>query len=100
VTTVTRLHADTPGRYALSVRYLDERADKGPMLCVRLFSKGGLTSEACDPAPRKAGATWDVGIIDEATGQPVLPSSAPPPALAAPESASAPAPAPPATPRK
>jgi hypothetical protein len=79
VTTLTRLHGDPPGRYAFTVKYLDARVAKGPMLCVRIFSKGGLTSEACDPAPRKAGAIWNVGIVDEATGQPVLPSAAPAP---------------------
>jgi hypothetical protein len=106
VTTLTRLHGDTPGRYALAVRYLDERFEKGPMLCVRIFSKGTFTSEACDPATRKPGATWNVGVIDEATGQPVLPSSAPPPVPVPPEdpapqpASSALAPATPATPKK
>ncbi len=89
VTYLTRLKADPPGRYDVSVKYVDDRFDGAPVLCVRLFTKGAITTEKCDPTVRKAGAVWDVGTVDEASGTFVLPVTASTPVGSAAAAASA-----------
>ena len=66
--TLLRLHKDPPGRYAVSVRYAGERTAASPVLCVRTIAAGAVVTEGCDSAVRKAGAVWDVGTVDEASG--------------------------------
>ncbi|MFO0674193.1 MAG: hypothetical protein U0235_32025 [Polyangiaceae bacterium] len=62
VVTVMRT-ADTPGRYAVTVRYLDDRYKGMPVACVRVFRARALTAEACDDVPRKSGETWEAGVV-------------------------------------
>jgi hypothetical protein len=47
--------------YTISVRYLDDRYDRMPYVCVTAFSLGRKLSTLCDERPRTAGETWDVG---------------------------------------
>lgn len=58
----------TAGRMGLFVNYVDERVEKGPLVCVQVWAGGKRTSETCDRVHRDAGARWDVGIVDTATG--------------------------------
>ncbi|WP_394820845.1 hypothetical protein [Pendulispora albinea] len=66
--TLLRLHKDPPGRYMVSVRYQSERTDNSPVLCVRTLSAGAVVTEGCDANVRRAGAIWEIGAIDEASG--------------------------------
>jgi len=66
--TLLRLHKDPPGRYTVSVRYGSERTETSPVLCVRTLAAGSVVTEGCDATVRKAGAVWEVGAIDEASG--------------------------------
>lgn len=47
--------------YLVQVRYVDERVDKGPFVCVTTFSLGTKIASVCDKLPRRAGEIWDVG---------------------------------------
>lgn len=62
IVTVMRT-ADVPGRYAVTVRYLDDRYKGMPVACVRLFRGRALTGEVCDDVPRKSGETWEAGVV-------------------------------------
>lgn len=53
----------------LSVDYVDERVDKGPLVCVQLYREGARTDEACDRAHRNPDEHWDAGVVDLATGK-------------------------------
>jgi len=53
----------------LTVRYLDERAEKGPAPCVQIWFDGVRTAEACDRKHRDADERWEVGVLDAATGK-------------------------------
>ncbi len=53
----------------LEVRYADERAEKGPAVCVQLFFDGAKTGEACDLKRRDADEVWRLGTVDTAVGK-------------------------------
>lgn len=74
--TVMRV-ADSPGRYGVAVHYLDDRYKGMPVACVRLFHGQALTGEMCDDTPRRAGDTWEPGIIVASAG--MFESQMPPP---------------------
>lgn len=73
----------------LSVQYVDERVEKGPMVCVQLYFDGARTSETCDRPHRNADERWDVGTVDLATGKLIELEGASKPDGGAPESADA-----------
>lgn len=78
--TLMRLHADPPGRFAIGARYIDDRFQGAPVLCVRTFRNAALMRETCDPTVRRAGSYWQAGVLSEATGTfdaPVVDSGAP-----------------------
>jgi len=52
----------------LEVRYVDERVDKGPLVCIQIYRAGARTAETCDRVPRGAGDRWLVGVVDGETG--------------------------------
>lgn len=60
----------------LDVLYLDERVDKGPLVCVQLYFDGVRTGETCDRRQRGAEEHWQVGVVDMASGKLVDPSVA------------------------
>ncbi|WP_394838536.1 hypothetical protein LVJ94_16670 [Pendulispora rubella] len=66
--TVMRLHKEPAGRFAVHVKYVSERTDASPVLCVRTLSAGAVVTEGCDAQTRKAGALWELGTMDEASG--------------------------------
>ena len=95
------VRAEPNKRYRVSVKHLDERRSDGPVPCVRTFPRGAPAVSTCDAqdTTRKAGAIWDLGALDFATGtfyDAHLPKPPAPPASAA-ASASASAPPPPPT---
>jgi hypothetical protein len=53
--------------YRAYVTYQDFRLKASPIACVRTFPKGRPSVATCDDVVRNAGATWDVGLVDEAT---------------------------------
>lgn len=53
----------------LDVLYLDERIEKGPLVCVQLYFDGTRTGEKCDRLHRSADERWSVGTVDMATGK-------------------------------
>lgn len=55
-------------RVALNVGYVDERIDKGPLVCIQVYFDGARTVETCDRKHRNADDRWDVGTIDMSTG--------------------------------
>lgn len=63
-------------RLPLSVRYVDERVDKGPLACVHVWYDGTRTAEVCDRVRRDPDARWDVGMLDMTTGKLVEPPPA------------------------
>lgn len=65
--TVIRV-GEAPGRYALTVRYLDDRYKGMPIACVRVFKKRALVTEVCDDVPRRAGEAWEPGVVLAANG--------------------------------
>ncbi len=63
----------------LSVRYVDEHIEKGPLACVQVWFEGARTAELCDRKHRDPDERWDVGVVDMATGkllEPEPPSAA------------------------
>jgi hypothetical protein len=50
------------------VVYLDERIDKGPLVCVQLYRDGARTGETCDRAHRDADERWTVGVVEMESG--------------------------------
>lgn len=56
-------------RVSLDVGYVDERVDKGPLVCVQLYFDGVRTGETCDRERRAADEHWPIGTIDMATGK-------------------------------
>jgi hypothetical protein len=91
--------------YRTYVTYQDFRLKASPIACVRTFPKGRPSVATCDDVVRNAGATWDVGLVDEATttiydpkhGKPA-PYTAPPPPTATATSKSTPPPPSPTSP--
>lgn len=72
----------------IELAYVDERVDKGPLVCVHVYFDGTRTAETCDRNTRKAGEQWSVGTVDMATGK--IGNEPPPPVDAgAPEDAGA-----------
>lgn len=76
-------------RLPVSVRYMDERLEKGPGPCVHVWYDGARTAETCDRSGRGAEEIWRVGTLDTSTGllsggeggaPPPKPASATPPA--------------------
>jgi hypothetical protein len=55
-------------RVPLEVVYLDERFDKGPLVCVQLYRDGARTGETCDRAHRDADERWAVGVVEMDSG--------------------------------
>lgn len=53
----------------LTVRYVDERVDKGPLACVHVWFDGARTAELCDRKHRDPDERWDVGVLDMSTGK-------------------------------
>ncbi len=53
----------------LDVLYSDERADKGPLVCIQVYFDGTRTGETCDRKHRAPDERWNVGIVDMATGR-------------------------------
>lgn len=60
----------------LSVEYVDERVEKGPLVCVQLYREGARTDETCDRAHRNPDERWNTGLVDLATGKFVAASAA------------------------
>ena len=74
--TVMKLKAATTGTVPVSVRYVDEHPEKGPVACVQVWFDGARTAETCDRKHRDPDERWEVGSVDMATGRLVDP---PPP---------------------
>ncbi|MBS2017311.1 MAG: hypothetical protein JST00_30790 [Deltaproteobacteria bacterium] len=74
----------------LELTYVDERVDKGPLVCVHVYYDGARTFETCDRNARKAGELWNVGAVDMTTGR--IGEAAPPLADEAGEDGGAPKP--------
>ena len=55
-------------RLPLDVLYVDERIEKGPLVCVQLYFDGARTGEKCDRVHRNPDERWSVGTVDMATG--------------------------------
>ena len=53
----------------ISVRYIDERVEKGPLACVHVWFDGARTAELCDRTHRDPDQRWEVGVLDMATGK-------------------------------
>lgn len=79
----------------VSVRFVDERVEKGPGPCVHVWYDGQRTAETCDRVHRDPDEIWRVGVLDTATGT-LLPDGTPTGAA----DAGAPAPSAPTTPKK
>ena len=46
------------------VKYADDREMGMPVVCVRVYVLGAKGTEVCDDVARKAGAIWDMGILN------------------------------------
>lgn len=64
-------------RIPLDVFYVDERFDKGPLVCVQVFFDGVRSGETCDRQHRDADERWEVGTIEMETGKLIEPGGAP-----------------------
>ena len=53
----------------LDVLYADERAEKGPIVCIQVYFDGTRTGETCDRKHRAPDERWNVGVIDMASGK-------------------------------
>ena len=53
----------------VSVRYIDERVEKGPLACIHIWFDGARTAELCDRTHRDPDQRWEVGVLDMATGK-------------------------------
>lgn len=56
-------------RVPLDVIYADERAEKGPLVCIQVYFDGARTGETCDRKHRAPDERWSIGIVDVATGR-------------------------------
>ena len=56
-------------RLPLDVFYVDERIERGPLVCVQLYFDGARTGETCDRQHRDANDRWSLGTVDMATGK-------------------------------
>jgi hypothetical protein len=66
--TMMKLKASSE-KVPLSVRYVDERIEKGPLACVHVWFDGARTAEICDRTHRDPDQRWEVGVLDMATGK-------------------------------
>lgn len=66
-------------KLALSVLYIDEKAEKGPATCLQVWFDGQRSADLCDRKARAAEDRWEVGTLDTATG---AIADVPPPAAA------------------
>ncbi len=57
------------GHVPLWVGYVDERIEKGPLVCVQAYFEGAQTAEMCDRVHRDADEKWTVGTLDLSTGK-------------------------------
>lgn len=67
-------------KVALDVTYVDERVEKGPLVCVQVYFDGTRTVDTCDRLYRAAEDRWTVGTLEMATGKleaPATPAPAP-----------------------
>lgn len=56
-------------KVGLSVFYVDERVEKGPLACIQVYWDGTRTVEACDRKHRNAEEKWEIGVLDMTTGK-------------------------------
>jgi hypothetical protein len=56
-------------RIPLDVLYSDERADKGPLVCIQVYFDGTRTGETCDRKHRDPDEHWNIGTLEMATGK-------------------------------
>jgi len=62
-------------RLPLDVAYLDERVEKGPLVCLQIYFDGSRTGESCDRRHRAADEKWTAGTLDMATGKLIVPGA-------------------------
>jgi hypothetical protein len=67
--TYMKLKASVRKRLPLDVLYVDERIEKGPLVCVQLYFDGARTAQTCDRKHRDADERWRVGIVEMDTGK-------------------------------
>jgi hypothetical protein len=56
-------------RVPLEVLYADERAEKGPLVCIQVYFDGARTGETCDRKHRDPDERWSVGTVDTTSGK-------------------------------
>jgi hypothetical protein len=61
-------------RVPLDVLYADERAEKGPIVCIQVYFDGTRTGETCDRKHRDPDERWNVGTIDMGSGKVLEPA--------------------------
>jgi hypothetical protein len=66
--TMMKLKASSE-KLPISVRYVDERIEKGPLACVHVWFEGARTAEQCDRVHRDPDQRWEVGVLDMTTGK-------------------------------
>lgn len=54
--------------YKFRVKYVDDRYQGGPMVCLRVFPKGQKPAETCDDNKRKQYEVWEAGFLDLDSG--------------------------------
>jgi len=64
-------------RLPLEVVYVDERIEKGPLVCVQLYFDGARTTETCDRQHRDPAERWPIGIVEMESGKLVDPTATP-----------------------
>jgi hypothetical protein len=62
-------------RLPLSLLYLDERPQSGPVPCVNVWFNGARTVSTCDRDHRHADDRWEIGTIETWTGKVLPPKS-------------------------
>jgi hypothetical protein len=65
-------HLELPAsdaKVGLSVTYVDERIEKGPLACIQVYWDGTRTVETCDRKHRAADEKWEIGVLDMTTGK-------------------------------
>lgn len=63
-------------RVPLDVLYVDERIEKGPLVCIQVYFDGARTAETCDRKHRDANDRWQAGTLEMATGKLIEPGAA------------------------
>ena len=63
-------------RIPLDVLYVDERIEKGPLVCVQVYFDGVRSGETCDRQHRDPEERWQVGTIEMETGKLIEPAAA------------------------